>query len=193
MVDKQTLRSVYLTKRKLLPTIEAERRAGNILESFKLWSKSQKFNCVHVFLPIERQKEVNVWPIIHWLWEQQIATITSITHANNLSHVVLNAATELSTSNWGIPQPENAIPFLNLNQIEVVLVPLVVFDLSGNRIGYGKGYYDKFLSQCPAETIKLGIAQSPPLDFISQMHTSDVALDGCITHLGHYEFTHGKI
>jgi 5-formyltetrahydrofolate cyclo-ligase len=195
MVDKQTLRSVYLTKRKLLPKTEAKQRASLILDNFKLWSKAQDFSFIHVFLPIERQVEVNVWPIIHWLWKKGINTATSITQptGNDLMHFSINENTKLITNKWGIPEPVNANPIVNLNELDIILVPLVVFDLEGNRIGYGKGYYDKFLSQCPAKTIKLGIAQTPPLDFISQTNESDVALDSCITHLGLYEFTHGKI
>jgi 5-formyltetrahydrofolate cyclo-ligase len=150
---------------------------------------------VHVFLPIERQKEVDTWPMIQWLWKQEIRTITSITDstANILTHVELNVSTKLNINKWGIPEPENSVPFLNLNELDLVLIPLIVFDLKGNRIGYGKGYYDKFLSQCQPETIKLGISQTPPLDSIPYINESDVALDGCVTHLGHYEFAHGKI
>jgi 5-formyltetrahydrofolate cyclo-ligase len=195
MVDKQTLRSVYLAKRELLTTYEIEQRKKLVVENFKLWVKTYHLKCIHVFIAIERQKEVDTWPIIHWLWEQNIKTITSITHtgSNNLAHVEFMATTKLSTNKWGIPEPENAASFLNFNELDLVLVPLVVFDLAGNRIGYGKGYYDKFLSQCKPETIKLGIAQTPPLDIIPYMHESDIVLDGCITHLGNYKFTHGKI
>lgn len=193
MVDKQTLRSVYLAKRKLLTAYEVEQRKSLILENFKIWAKAKHFNLVHVFIAIEKQKEVDTWPIIHWLWEQKIKTVTSITNRsiNNLTHVDFNVNTALSMNEWGIPEPKNATSFTNLDSLDLVLIPLVVFDRVGNRIGYGKGYYDKFLEQCHPKTIKLGIAQTPPLDFIPMMEESDIPLDGCVTHLGIYKFTHG--
>ena len=44
------------------------------------------------------------------------------------------------------------------DQIDVVFVPLLIFDKQGHRIGYGKGYYDRFLSKCKKDTIKVGLA-----------------------------------
>lgn len=84
---------------------------------------------------------------------------------------------------FGIMQPETPIESY-ISSIELVLVPLAAFDGFGNRLGYGKGYYDRFLAQLPSNTTKVGLAySSQEVDEIpSQGH--DVRLDLIITEQG---------
>ena len=60
----------------------------------------------------------------------------------------------IEENKWKIPEPLNGIVF-DIKQLDVVFVPLVVFDLLGHRIGYGNGFYDRFLAQCLPETLKI--------------------------------------
>lgn len=84
---------------------------------------------------------------------------------------------------FGIMQPKTPIES-DISSIELVLVPLAAFDGFGNRLGYGKGYYDRFLAQLPSNTTKVGLAySSQEVDEIpSQGH--DVRLDLIITEQG---------
>ena len=66
-------------------------------------------------------------------------------------------------------------------EIDAVLVPGLCFDQMGHRVGYGKGYYDKFLSQCRPDCIKIGLSLFPLIDMIDGVGPHDVALDDCIT------------
>jgi 5-formyltetrahydrofolate cyclo-ligase len=72
----------------------------------------------------------------------------------------------------------------DMSSLEYVLVPLAAFDGFGNRLGYGKGYYDRFLAQLPSTTTKIGLAySSQEVDEIpSEAH--DVPLDLVITEHG---------
>ena len=65
--------------------------------------------------------------------------------------------------------------------VDAVIVPLIVFDKNGNRVGYGGGYYDKFLAHCRKDTLKIGVSLFDPVDEIGGMEDFDVSLDHCVT------------
>jgi 5-formyltetrahydrofolate cyclo-ligase len=73
-------------------------------------------------------------------------------------------------------------------KIDVVFVPLLAFDKKGHRVGYGKGFYDKFLSECKPETIKIGLSFFEPEELISDVFEDDVTLNYCVTPNGVYAF-----
>jgi 5-formyltetrahydrofolate cyclo-ligase len=102
-------------------------------------------------------------------------------------HFLYDENTNLKQNKWGIIEPEGGIE-INEHQIDVVFVPLLVFDKTGNRIGYGKGYYDKFLSKCKSDCIKIGLSLSPPLDLMTMMSPMDVPLDYCVSPVGVFKF-----
>lgn len=67
-------------------------------------------------------------------------------------------------------------------------MPLLAYDKQGNRVGYGKGFYDKFLSQCKPNVVKIGLSFFEPEDLIEDIFENDVKLDVCITTLEIYNF-----
>ena len=71
----------------------------------------------------------------------------------------------------------------------MVLVPLLCFDRSGHRVGYGKGYYDRFLRKCRADCKKIGLSMFDPVDEITDAGESDVRLDLVITPTATVSFT----
>ena len=58
----------------------------------------------------------------------------------------VHSLSELEASKWGIREPRADAPLVSINVMEFMLIPGVAFDRSGNRLGYGRGYYDKLLS-----------------------------------------------
>jgi 5-formyltetrahydrofolate cyclo-ligase len=65
---------------------------------------------------------------------------------------------------------------------------LLAFDVKGNRVGYGKGYFDKYLKECREDCIKVGLSYYEPLDSIDDANEFDVPLDFCITPQRTYVF-----
>ena len=65
-----------------------------------------------------------------------------------MTHFLLTDNTLIKPNIWSIPEPEGGVQIQD-NQIEVVFLPLLVFDEKGHRVGYGKGFYDTFLENCP--------------------------------------------
>jgi 5-formyltetrahydrofolate cyclo-ligase len=70
----------------------------------------------------------------------------------------------------------------------VVFVPLLAFDKQGNRVGYGKGFYDRFLANCKPETIKIGLSFFEVENEIADVFNNDIELDYCVTPNKIYTF-----
>lgn len=185
-MNKQVLRDLFLEKRKTLTQSELRRRSHLLCQNAIEFIQQHNETHYHIFLPIERQKEPDVWPVFHWLIDSpDHAVYLSKTHfqQKKLTHYHIQDAGDMSVGNFGIPEPQKG-QLIEPKILEVVFVPLVSFDHSGNRIGYGAGLYDRFLSETAPECIKVGLAITPPLDNIDYAEAFDIKLDLCITHLG---------
>lgn len=187
--EKSKIRQVFLRKRKFLKADELERRSATLLELFKSSFDLDKYKYVHVFLPIEKQNEVNTWPIVEYLEGNgmQVVLSKSDLTSNHMTHYLLDRSIGIETNKWGIPEPVAGQRVLE-EQLDLVLVPLLVFDREGNRIGYGKGYYDQFLSRCRSDCLKVGLSLIPPVDALPGMEPTDIKLDYCISPTGLYTF-----
>ncbi|MCV6638171.1 5-formyltetrahydrofolate cyclo-ligase [Candidatus Albibeggiatoa sp. nov. NOAA] len=182
-MNKQILRKQFLQKRKQLFPQDIEQASHAIKTQFFNYF-SINFDTLHIFLPITKQNEINTWPIIKQLFQQypQVQVVipkTNIQH-QTLSHHFLDSNTKLIQNRWGIEEPIEA-PTCAEKAIDMVLIPLLCFDQQGNRVGYGKGFYDRFLAECRADVIKVGLSLFDPIVQISDAHAHDVQLDYCIT------------
>ena len=86
-----------------------------------------------------------------------------------MTHFLLTDNTIIKKNSYNIPEPVDGIE-INSDKLEVVFVPLLAFDKHGNRVGYGKGFYDRFLSECKPETIKIGFSFFEAEDKIKDIH-----------------------
>ena len=100
--------------------------------------------------------------------------------SGEMENVAFTANAELIENKWGIPEPTNG-NIVDAAEIDVVLVPLLCFDHSCYRVGYGKGFYDKFLSKCRPDCLKIGLSFYPPVDNVSDLGPYDIPLDYCVT------------
>ena len=81
---------------------------------------------------------------------------------------------------YGILEPAGG-EVVDPQKIDLVFVPLLAFDASGHRVGFGKGYYDRFLSECRVDCLKVGLSFFGPVDAIEDAAATDVRMDMCIT------------
>lgn len=147
------------------------------------------FNYFHIFLSITENKEVDTLPLITLLQgkDKQIV-IPKITKKNTMESYLLTDGTVFKKNAWKIPEPVDGI-VLPPTKIEVVFLPLLAFDLKGNRVGYGKGHYDAFLQNCRKETLKIGLSLfEAEDDLILDTYEKDVKLNYCITPHKIYTF-----
>lgn len=189
MMNKQVLREVYLQKRLTLSEEEYDSRNRGISAQFVRFTSRLTLTSVHTFLPMLKKREVDTWPLIEHLRQRfpDLQLYTSRTlPAAQLEHYPLHKDIRLEENRWGIPEPVGCEP-CRPESISMIITPLICFDRAGHRIGYGKGYYDRFLAAYP-EALKVGVSLGPPLDKISCTDEHDVRLDHCITPFKVYTF-----
>jgi 5-formyltetrahydrofolate cyclo-ligase len=129
-------------------------------EIFREWSKAicarlleldqlKKAICVHAFWPIHAKREVDIRPVIRSLHNDGKTVYLPISHENELSHGRFTGEQDLKPGPYGVLEPQISTDF-NLQAVDLVLIPALAVDLHGNRLGYGMGYYDRFLTQTDA-------------------------------------------
>jgi 5-formyltetrahydrofolate cyclo-ligase len=91
------------------------------------------------------------------------------------------------TNKYGLTEPKNG-EIINPKEIDLVIVPMLICDKEGFRVGYGKGFYDKFLSQCSDKVVTIGFNYFEPIDEIENTDEYDIPLCCCITPTEIYEF-----
>ncbi|MCL9968052.1 MAG: 5-formyltetrahydrofolate cyclo-ligase [Aquirufa antheringensis] len=96
-------------------------------------------------------------------------------------------AAEFAISDWGIPEPVGGTIVIPTD-FDIVLLPLLTFDLNGNRVGYGKGFYDRYLVNCRPDCLKIGISLFDPVDLIEEVESHDIPLDIAICPAKLYDF-----
>lgn len=188
MADKQVLRKVYLEKRIFLSENEFQRRNELLKNKTVDFINGNQPKAIHCFLPIKKNNEVDTVSIMKAIDSRSTTSFyTSKSLPKGiLSHFKLDESTVLKNNKWGIPEPSEVEP-IEHPHFDMIVVPLITFDKVGHRIGYGKGYYDRFLAEQP-KTLKVGLSMAPPLDYIPYMEATDIKLDWCITPFEVYQF-----
>ena len=185
-MTKADLRARFLAERRALSPAEVERRSAAIANRFFLLPAPETTRTLHVFLPAEGRNEVNTWLIIRRIWADspavQVATSVTNWPGKTLTHYAFTLKNPLIANRCGIPEPVTSDQLsVASNQFDVVLVPLLAVDKRGHRVGYGGGYYDRFLAQCRPDCQKIGLSLFPPVSRIDDVEPTDVPLDECIT------------
>ena len=184
---KADARKVHRDLRASLSEFKIQEKSKQIAERFFLEFEPQCLT--HVFLSIARLKEVDTSHIIKGLQHNDLVTCTGITdfESQSMKNVAFTEEIELVKSSFGIPEPVGG-PLVNDLDIDRVLIPLLAFDSSGNRVGYGKGFYDNFLANCNNDVEKIGLSFFEPIDLIQDTQFSDIPLDACITPDAVFQF-----
>ena len=187
-MTKSALRLLYKKRRAELSNefIELESLAiANQLLTLDIWD----YSFYHVFLSITEHKEINTDYILNIIAGKDKNIVISKTDFGTIAmtHYLLTDSTLIRKNNHNIPEPVDGIE-IQIRKIDIVFVPLLAFDKQGHRIGYGKGFYDKFLSECRPETFKIGLSFFEAEDEIKGVFDSDVALDFCVTPKTIYRF-----
>jgi len=190
-MQKARLRKDMLQKRLGYQAEEIAERSNQIAANFFDHFALENIKAIHIFLPIQLKNEIDTWPIIRKLHTDypdiQVVASVSDLREFTLTHHWLLPETELVENKWGIPEPQGAEP-VAIEKIDMVLVPLLAFDDLGHRVGYGKGFYDRFLNLCRPDTIKVGLSLEEQVTEIADTHPGDAALDFVITPAKVYKF-----
>ena len=187
-MTKSELRNIYKSKRRALSqeaVDDLSLQIANRLLQLNIWDVS----FYHVFLSITEQNEVNSDYLLNILSgkDKHIVVSKSDFKTYSMSHYLLTDNTAIKKNNYNIPEPIDGIE-IPVEKIDIVFVPLLAFDNQGNRVGYGKGFYDKFLSTCKPEAIKIGLSFFEAEEQIDDIFENDIRLDYCVTPNKTYKF-----
>lgn len=187
-MTKEELRVKYKSLRDNFTTDNIEDLSLDIANQalqLPIWNKSN----YHIFLSIVAKKEINTEYLLQILAgkDKNVILSKSDFKEGTLTHFLLTDNTTIKANAYGIPEPIDGIQVPE-QQIDVVFIPLLAFDIQGNRIGYGKGFYDRFLEKCKPGVIKIGLSFFEPEEHIEDIHQNDIPLDYCITPNKTYTF-----
>ncbi|WP_304517671.1 5-formyltetrahydrofolate cyclo-ligase [Cecembia rubra] len=182
---KELIRTEFKKKRRALTREEirlfSEKISGHFLDYLEAHKEIQH---IHLFLPIDRFHEVDTFPLYYTLKRKGYRIYTSVVNKqeDNLDTLDITLVDAFESDPWGIPVPVNAKK-VAADQIQLVLIPLLAYDQRGFRLGYGKGYYDKYLASLKNNAVKIGLSFFAPLDKIPE-ESHDIPMDFCINPEG---------
>lgn len=189
-MTKKELRKIYRDKRAAIPSKEKLKLDDILLINFQqlyfeevstllsYWPKAdaQEPN-THIFSDYLR----------HMVPDLQIAYPVTDFSVNTMTALLINEDTVYYTNQYGITEPQKGVA-IEPEAIDLVLVPFLICDKNGYRVGYGKGFYDRYLAQCREDIIKIGFSYFEPVEQIDDRENFDIPLDYCITPERIYEF-----
>ena len=189
-MTKAALRKIYKEKRKQISPADQERWTDLILINFQK-SDLPFINCVHTYLAIENQNEVETGNITRYLSFKNPGLKIVVPKINldqgEMKHYIFNDDVEMASNSFGIIEPVGGEK-INASEIDLVITPLLAFDKEGYRVGYGKGFYDKFFMQCNKDVIRVGLSFFDAEEIIEDTDAYDIPLHYCITPHSVYTF-----
>ncbi len=189
-MTKAEIRKVYKEKRLQLSHQQIEKFTDLLLINFQQ-IQLPFLSCIHTYMASEKLGEADTSAITRFLQFKNpglkilIPKIDII--SGSMQHFLFDDEMELVHNLFGIAEPVTG-EITEPDEIDLVLVPLLAFDVNGYRVGYGKGYYDKFLLQCREDVIKIGLSFFEPVDEIDDINQFDISLNYCVTPQQGYEF-----
>lgn len=190
-MTKSELRKAYLEKRRALSPGEVAAMSARIAERFFAEIDLASVRVLHTFIRIPKFNEFDTSNIYFRIWHDRLDITTCSPRidkgSDELESFAFDQETEFVESSWGIREPAGT-ETVEPEEIDLVVVPLLCFDENGHRVGYGKGYYDRFLARCRPDCLKVGVSLFPPVETIEDIHSADVPLDICITPDRNYRF-----
>ena len=165
MPSKAALRNHYLTLRSAKRPNDVRHASEQIYQRLIEDPQVKKAGSVHVYLSALSKNEIDTFEFIRWCWHHHKAVfVPFVTPRNIMMHCRLTSLDNLKTGRFGIPEPDPVEPHTDKTlQVDLVVVPGLAFDRQGYRVGYGKGFYDKFLATRPEWVHTIGLCYNTNL------------------------------
>lgn len=183
MEDKKVLRSACIRKRREIHPEELEVLSERISSNFFSLDLGN-VRYLHIYYPIPGKQEIDSLFISERI-RQDYKQIELVLPKSNLSsctlkHILWDDSTPLGMNAWGITEPLSGkdVP---AGILDLIVIPLLACDVEGNRLGYGKGFYDRFLATCRPDALKVGLSYFEPLEATIPHERHDIPLDACVT------------
>lgn len=178
-MKKAELRKLYQQKRKALSTDEAFLLSENIFQQFLNVFEPKTGQKVHIFIPILKFNEIDTQIFINYFLKNGIRVFVPKV-AEKMISVEIFEDSAFEINHWGISEPISKIDS-NEKDYDFVITPLLYCDKFGNRVGYGKGFYDEFFEEISEKSKKIGINYFEPDENIDDVWEKDIPLDYLVT------------
>jgi 5-formyltetrahydrofolate cyclo-ligase len=184
MINKAEYRKIYKQKRLLLSEAAFSLLENQLQKNVFQYLTELHIKTVLAYYPITKQKEPNIFNLL--ASNENFKVYLPKINDQNL-HAIAYTKENLKPGNWGLTEPAGK-EITNYQILDAVLVPLLCADKQGNRVGYGKGYYDRFIAKHNLQKKAIGISLFEPLDNLLETDEWDVPLKKLITPTKVYEF-----
>ncbi len=189
-MKKQELRQLYKEKRKAIPAKDKLKWDDLMLLQFQKLGFGN-VNTLLSYWPMDEMGEPDTHLFSRYMRHMvpglrvayPVADFANI----EMNAVLTNDDTDYHTGISGITEPTEGEQ-LDPHIIDMIFVPLLAFSQQGFRVGYGKGFYDKYLALCRKDVATIGFSYFDPVDKIDDAAQFDVPLNICITPGKTYEF-----
>lgn len=185
---KKQIRGDILKARLALNKQQVTLKSKIICDKIQQFPGFQNGHTVMAYLPF--RNEVDVTPLFDYLWTRKKRVVIPVCEPKNIVLIpseLRDVAEDLQPGTWGILEPKaDKLRPIHPQDIDCVIVPGVAFDSSCNRLGYGGGYYDRFLPRLKEDTLK--VAAAFDLQIISSLVPDiyDIPMDAVITEEKEY-------
>lgn len=182
-MNKVEIRSLMRAERIKLTDAQVQEKsrkiAGSVVANFDLDSKT-----IHCFLPIKSLKEVDTTLLIDKIRkdypDSRIVVPRIDMRTCEMEHVVYTEQTQMASNDYRVMEPVGG-EVIPPSDIDIAIIPMLAVDKHGNRIGYGKGYYDRFLEKARHNCLKVSLSFFEPVELIDDPNEYDVPVDYCVT------------
>lgn len=188
---KSELRKKYLKERKAMSLEDVAFLSEKIFKQYLLQFNISENQNIHIFLPISAKNEINTHLWIDYFWKKNINVFIPKMVDDEIISIAYKPDTELALNSWGIWEPVSNIPE-NVD-FDQVITPLLYADKQGNRVGYGKGFYDRFFSSVKDSALKIGVNYFAPDELIQDVDQFDIKLDYLVLPEGILSFFGGPL
>lgn len=179
-MKKTEIRKRYLEKKESLSETEVHSFSENIFENFISTFDLKENQKIHCFLSIPEKGEVETKLFLNYFFENKIRVFVPKMVKGKLIALEINRETPFFENSWGIKEPAGEVDS-GVKDFDMIITPLLYCDEFGNRVGYGKGFYDRFFAEIIKNALKIGVSFFPPNEKVEDVSEFDVPLDYLVT------------
>jgi 5-formyltetrahydrofolate cyclo-ligase len=187
---KKFIRKEYLVRRLEITDEELQRQSDQMVRNFKTFDLTS-LDYLLSYYPLHERKEFDVALceklVLERNPESKIAWPKLCADGASMEAHRLSDHSFFVKNKYNILEPVGGSA-VDAELFDMIFVPLLAFDSKGYRVGYGKGYYDRYLVKCRPDAIKMSFSFFDAIERIDDINEFDVPLNYCITPMRIYEF-----
>ena len=183
-IERERVRTETLHRREALTSEERARLSQRIVDSTAHWIQREGFDAVMLYLSM--RSEVETTGLLEGLLNSGKRVCAPVVDTEQLKLVprqIQNLKTEFVRHPYGMLEPNETCPIFPTEHLQLIVVPGIAFDHNGYRLGYGKGFYDRFLTKC-SYAVAVGLAYEIQLVEDTFPQTWDVPVQHIFTETG---------